>query len=188
MYRGFSYRRSMTAVPISIRLVRAAMADSNGNGDASCRSKWCTRTNAPSMPSCSAACASSMVCSSASNADRVASREPPASDRTTGTRSSSWPSQRQPDCAHSVTVPGRPAGVAGAAGAAGVTRAAGTPVVLGQCGPPDLAVLLPGGTQLIIGGVLQDEQRVVGLRQRPQYFCTSFPLGGRLMPGPGWCP
>jgi hypothetical protein len=46
---------SMTAVPISIRLVRAAIADSSGNGDASCRSKWCTRTKAPSTPISSAA-------------------------------------------------------------------------------------------------------------------------------------
>jgi hypothetical protein len=35
---------STTPVPISIRRVRAAMADSNGNGEASCRAKWCTRT------------------------------------------------------------------------------------------------------------------------------------------------
>ena len=62
---------SMTAVPISIRLVRAAMAASSGNGEASCRSKWCTRTNAPSIPSSSAAWASSIVCSSASAAVRV---------------------------------------------------------------------------------------------------------------------
>ena len=55
MYSGFSYRMSMTAVPISIRLVRAAMAESSGNGDASWRSKWWTRTNAPSTPSSSAA-------------------------------------------------------------------------------------------------------------------------------------
>jgi len=31
---------SMTAVPISIRLVLAAIADSRGNGEDSCRSKW----------------------------------------------------------------------------------------------------------------------------------------------------
>jgi hypothetical protein len=74
--------------------------------------------------------------------------------------------------------------VAGAGWADGVTRAAGTPVVLGQRGPADLAVLLPGGTQLIIGGVFQGEQGVVGLRQRPQYL-VELSLGGRLMPGPG---
>jgi hypothetical protein len=62
---------SMTAVPISIRLVLAAMAASSGNGDASCRSKWCTRTNAPSAPISSAACASSIVWSSESAALRV---------------------------------------------------------------------------------------------------------------------
>ena len=62
---------SMTAVPISIRLVRAPIAASSGNGEASCRSKWCTRTNAPSIPRSSAAWASSMVCSSASEAVRV---------------------------------------------------------------------------------------------------------------------
>jgi hypothetical protein len=62
---------SMTAVPISIRRVRAPIAASSGNGDASCRSKWCTRTNAPSTPMSSAACASSTVCSSESAALRV---------------------------------------------------------------------------------------------------------------------
>jgi len=45
MYSGFSYRMSMTAVPISIRLVLAAIAVSSGNGEASWRSKWWTRTN-----------------------------------------------------------------------------------------------------------------------------------------------
>ena len=44
MYSGFSYRMSITAVPSSIVEVRAAIADSSGNGDASCRAKWCTRT------------------------------------------------------------------------------------------------------------------------------------------------
>ena len=62
---------SMTAVPISIRRVRAPIAASSGNGEASCRSKWCTRTNAPSTPMSSAACASSTVCSSESAALRV---------------------------------------------------------------------------------------------------------------------
>ena len=62
---------SITPVPISIRRVRAPIAASSGNGDASCRSKWCTRTNAPSTPSSSAASASSMVCNSASAAVRV---------------------------------------------------------------------------------------------------------------------
>ena len=57
-------------------LVRAAIADSNGNGEASCRSKWCTRTYAPSMPMSSAAWARSMVCSRASAAVLVC--EPPA--------------------------------------------------------------------------------------------------------------
>src|SRR5215470_2654669 len=62
---------SMTAVPISIRLVRAPTAASSGNGDPSCRAKWCTRKYAPSAPSSSAATARSTDCSSASDADRV---------------------------------------------------------------------------------------------------------------------
>src|SRR6185437_1841229 len=62
---------SMTAVPISIRLVRAPTAASSGNGDASCRAKWCTRKYAPSAPSSSAATARSTDCSSASDADRT---------------------------------------------------------------------------------------------------------------------
>jgi hypothetical protein len=44
MYSGFSYRMSITAVPISMRLVRAPMADSSGNGEPSWGAKWCTRT------------------------------------------------------------------------------------------------------------------------------------------------
>jgi hypothetical protein len=62
---------SMTAVPISIRLVRAPTAASSGNGDPSCRAKWCTRKYAPSAPSSSAATARSIDCSSASDADRT---------------------------------------------------------------------------------------------------------------------
>jgi hypothetical protein len=34
---------SITPVPISIRLVRAPMAASSGNGEASWLAKWCTR-------------------------------------------------------------------------------------------------------------------------------------------------
>jgi hypothetical protein len=34
---------SITPVPISIRLVFAAMAESSGNGAACCGAKWCTR-------------------------------------------------------------------------------------------------------------------------------------------------
>src|SRR5580693_8954282 len=71
MYSGFSYRMSMTAVPISIRLVRAPTAASSGNGDPSCLAKWCTRKYAPSAPSSSAATARSIDCRSASDADRV---------------------------------------------------------------------------------------------------------------------
>src|SRR5690349_8774531 len=52
---------SITPVPISIRLVLTPIAASSGNGEASCRAKWWTRTNAPSMPSSSAATASSTV-------------------------------------------------------------------------------------------------------------------------------
>src|SRR5262245_41966798 len=62
---------SITPVPISIRLVRAPTAASRGNGDASCRAKWCTRKYAPSAPSSSAATASSMDCCRASAPVRV---------------------------------------------------------------------------------------------------------------------
>src|SRR5208282_786 len=62
---------STTAVPISIRLVRAPTAASSGNGDPSCLAKWCTRKYAPSAPSSSAATARSIDCSNASDADRV---------------------------------------------------------------------------------------------------------------------
>src|SRR6266702_4514288 len=62
---------SMTAVPISIRLVRAPIAASSGKGDPSCLAKWCTRKYAPSAPSSSAATARSTDCSNASDADRV---------------------------------------------------------------------------------------------------------------------
>src|SRR5262252_6881958 len=62
---------SMTAVPISMRLVLAPTAASNGNGEPSWRAKWCTRKYAPSAPSASAATASSIDCRSASDADRV---------------------------------------------------------------------------------------------------------------------
>jgi len=71
MYSGFSYRMSMTPVPISIRSVRAPMAARSGNGEASWRSKWWTRTKAPSTPRSSAAWARSMVCRRASAAVRV---------------------------------------------------------------------------------------------------------------------
>src|SRR5271170_7596743 len=63
---------SMTAVPISIRLVRAPTAASRGKGEPSCRAKWCTRKYAPSAPSSSAATARSIDCSNASDPDRVA--------------------------------------------------------------------------------------------------------------------
>jgi len=69
MYSGFSYRMSMTPVPISIRLVRAPTAASSGNGEANCRAKWCTRKYAPSAPSSSAASASSIDWSRTSAAD-----------------------------------------------------------------------------------------------------------------------
>jgi hypothetical protein len=39
----------MAAVPISIWLVRAAIATGSGNGEEGWRSKWWTRTNAPSI-------------------------------------------------------------------------------------------------------------------------------------------
>src|SRR6516165_6645411 len=70
---------SMTAVPISIRLVRAPTAASSGKGDPSCLAKWCTRKYAPSAPSSSAATARSIDCSNASDADCV--REPGDDDQ-----------------------------------------------------------------------------------------------------------
>ncbi len=70
---------SMTAVPISIRLVRAPIAASSGNGDPSCLAKWCTRKYAPSAPSSSAVTARSIDWSNASDADRV--REPGDGDQ-----------------------------------------------------------------------------------------------------------
>src|SRR6476661_8259110 len=77
---------SMTPVPSSIRLLRAAAAASSGSGDACWRAKWCTRKKAPSIPSSSAPTASSIPCSSASRAGRV--REP-----CTGPQ---WPKERKP--------------------------------------------------------------------------------------------
>src|SRR5581483_2377438 len=57
---------SMTPVPISIRFVRTPIAASSGNGADRWREKWCTRTNAPSIPISSAAIESSTVCRRAS--------------------------------------------------------------------------------------------------------------------------
>src|SRR3954454_7416269 len=79
---------SITPVPISIRLVRAPMAASSGNGLDSWRAKWCTRKYAPSAPSSSAATARSMDCSSASEAERVF--ECGDGDQ--------WPNDRNPMC------------------------------------------------------------------------------------------
>src|SRR5258706_9400847 len=62
---------SMTAVPISIFLVRAPAAARSGNGEPSWRAKWWTRKYAPSRPSSSAAAASSIDCSSAFDAVRT---------------------------------------------------------------------------------------------------------------------
>lgn len=61
----------MTAVPISMRFVRAPTAASSGNGEASCWAKWCTRKKAPSAPSYSTASASSIDWMSASEPDRT---------------------------------------------------------------------------------------------------------------------
>src|SRR5690606_14598479 len=77
---------SMTAVPISMRLVRAPIAASSGNGDANCRAKWCTRKYAPSAPSSSAATARSIDCSSASAPERTC-------DCGEGVQ---WPKERKP--------------------------------------------------------------------------------------------
>ena len=77
---------SMTPVPISIRLVRAPTAARSGNGEASCRAKWWTRKYAPSAPSSSAATASSIDWSRASDAERTC--EYGESDQ--------WPNDRNP--------------------------------------------------------------------------------------------
>src|SRR5581483_6355903 len=66
---------SITPVPISMRPVLTPIAARSGNGAESCRPKWWTRTNAPSMPISSAAIASSTVWRRASPAFRAA---PPA--------------------------------------------------------------------------------------------------------------
>lgn len=71
MYSGFSYRMSITPVPISIFEVRAPMAESSGNGLPACCAKWCTRKYAPSTPSSSAATARSMDWCRKSAPDRV---------------------------------------------------------------------------------------------------------------------
>ena len=62
---------SITPVPTSMRFVRAAIALSNGIGDAACRAQWCTRTYAPFTPISSAPSAISMVWRSMSPAVRV---------------------------------------------------------------------------------------------------------------------
>ena len=67
-------------------LVRAPIAASSGNGEASWRAKWCTRTYAPSTPTSSAATASSMLCSSASAPVRTC-------DPGTACQ---WPKERKP--------------------------------------------------------------------------------------------
>src|SRR6476646_8056218 len=107
MYIGFSYRMSMTAVPISILDVRAPTAASSGNGDPSWRAKWCTRKYAPSAPTSSAATASSSDWISASEAERTCD----------GGDAVQWPKDRKPiffTHASSPTTPRRdlPKGVA----------------------------------------------------------------------------
>lgn len=62
---------SMTPVPTSMRLVRAAIAVSSGMGEAACLAKWCTRIYAPFTPISSAASAISTVWCSMSPAVRV---------------------------------------------------------------------------------------------------------------------
>src|SRR5215207_8662416 len=62
---------SITAVPISIRFVRAPIAARSGNGDASCWAKWWIRKYAPSAPRPSTASASSIDWISASDAERT---------------------------------------------------------------------------------------------------------------------
>src|SRR4029077_805289 len=77
---------SMTAVPISMRFVRAPIAASSGNGDASCWAKWWTRKYAPSPPRSSTASASSIDWMSASDADRTCENADVAQ----------WPNERNP--------------------------------------------------------------------------------------------
>src|SRR5262249_1042964 len=59
---------SMTAVPISMRLVLAPQAASSGNGELSWRAEGWARKKAPSAPRSSAATASSIDCSRAADA------------------------------------------------------------------------------------------------------------------------
>ncbi|PPF31728.1 hypothetical protein C5C18_03805 [Rathayibacter tritici] len=51
MYSGYSYRTSMTPVPISLQQLRGdRRQDQDQERDASCGAKWYTRTSAPSVP------------------------------------------------------------------------------------------------------------------------------------------
>src|SRR5579875_1033977 len=77
---------SITAVPISIRVVRVPIAARSGKGEASWRAKWWTRKKAPSSPSSSAATASSIDWRRASDAVRVAEWG----------ESCQWPKERKP--------------------------------------------------------------------------------------------
>src|SRR5687767_9910119 len=77
---------SMTAVPISIFIVRALTAARSGNGEPSWRAKGCTRKDAPFRPSSSAATANSIDCRRASEAVRT-------SEYGTGVQ---WPKDRNP--------------------------------------------------------------------------------------------
>src|ERR1700760_1235281 len=147
---------SMTAVPTSIRLVRAAIAVSSGNGEASCRSKWCTRTKAPLTPSSSAAWASSMVCSSASAAVRVC--DPGAARQ--------CPNDRNPIFFTLMTAP---------AAAAGFPRSGGdADPVQGHRGAPakrvgdlgDHVDVVDQGGQVGLGGLAGDLDRVGDPRGR----------------------
>src|SRR3954462_3808227 len=81
---------SMTPVPISIRFVFTPLAPRGGKGEASWRTKWWTRTNAPSIQISSAAIASSTVWRSASAPVRG---DPPPGCQAPNERSrSSWES------------------------------------------------------------------------------------------------
>src|ERR1700685_476342 len=140
---------SMTAVPISIRLVRAPTAASSGNGDPSCFAKWCTRKYAPSAPSSSAATARSIDCSTPSEADRVC--EPGDDDQCPNERKPIFFTSVSTRAARAAFLPGGPTGgehEVPAAGTAGCLSAADCLGCLGRCGQGGKVVLygLQAGT------------------------------------------
>src|ERR1700734_2280831 len=145
----------MTAVPISIRLVRAPTAASSGNGDPSCLAKWCTRKYAPSAPSSSAATARSIDCSNASDADRVC--EPGDDDQCPNERKPIFFTSASTPAARAAFHPGEPPAVrcvaheVPAAGTAGCLSAADCLGCLGRRGQ---------GGKVVIDGLQASAHRV----------------------------